>query len=458
MGGLRLPLKVKLSLLIVTLLTLTVLLVSGFLLRAQQRTLTAEMRKRGETIAQHLAAGARNALLTKDDLALQLVVRDITRTADISYVAVTDAAGTVVAGSDPNSIGHRIKRPAGATPVGDGVVVQTLTMPWEADVIDVSMPLVFRRVRVGAAYVGFSQAVIDEAVAQARRRATIITLAMLAAGIGGSVALGALLARPIAQLTRGTQAIAVGDFSVTLPVTSRDEIGALTQSFNDMAHELREKAAIKRAFSRYVAREVVDEILKNPEKLILTGERRDVTVLFCDIRGFTPTTESIPAEDVVDLLNSFYDLMIEATFKYDGTLDKFLGDGVMAIFGAPMFRPDHAVMAARAALAMQAGVRQLSNERVALGKPPLSVGIGLNAGEAIAGTVGTSERMEYTVIGDSVNLASRLESIAGPGQVLVSARTYARLDGVVRGRPLGRFNVKGKEDELEVWELIAVAP
>jgi adenylate cyclase len=205
-----------------------------------------------------------------------------------------------------------------------------------------------------------------------------------------------------------------------------------------------------------VAREVVDEILKNPDTLILSGERRDVTVLFCDIRGFTPTAESIPPEDVVDLLNSFYDLMIEATFKYDGTLDKFLGDGVMAIFGAPLFRQDHAVMAARAALAMQVGVRQLSAERVALGKPPLSVGIGLNAGEAIAGTVGTSERMEYTVIGDSVNLASRLESIAGPGQVLVSATTYARLNGAVRGRPLGRFTVKGKEDDVEVWELISV--
>lgn len=438
-GRVRLPLKVKLSLLIVCLLTTTVLLVSGFLLRAQQRTLTGEMHKRGQTIAQHLAAGARSALLTKDELGLQLLIRDVMKDPDVAYVAITDARDRVIAHSDLARVGRPLEMPP-------------------PELIDFAMPLVFRRVDLGTAYVGFSRAGIDAAVAQAGRHATVITLVMLVAGVGGSVALASLLARPIAQLIRGTRAVADGDFSVVLPVTSRDEIGELTHAFNDMAHELREKDMIKRAFSRYVAREVVDEILKHPEHLALTGERRDVTVVFCDIRGFTPTAESITAEDVVELLNAFYDLMIDATFKHDGTLDKFLGDGIMAVFGAPLYRPDHALMAARAALAMQESIRQLSEARVAAGKSPLSVGIGLNAGEVIAGTVGTTERMEYTVIGDSVNLAARLESIAGPGQILVSAQTYARLDGAVKGHPLGLFSVRGKEDEIELWELVGMEP
>jgi len=451
---LRLPLRLKLSVLIIALLTVTVLFVSGFLLRTQQRTLSDEMRKRGLTLAQNLAAGAKTAVLTEDDLGLQLLVRDVARDADVAYVAVTDSAGKVIAHSDLGLLGRALERPAGAMPLGDAVLVQALPLSGQGDIIDFSMPLVFRQVRVGAAYVGFSRGGIDQAVADARTRASIITLAMLAVGVGGAVGLAAALARPIIRLMQGTQTVADGDFSVALPVTSRDELGALTAAFNDMARSLREKEMIKRAFSRYVAREVVDEILKDPEQISLTGERRDVTVLFCDIRGFTAAAEAQPPEAVVELLNAFYDLMIETTFKHDGTLDKFLGDGVMAVFGAPLYRPDHAVMAARTALAMQAAIRDLSARRVAAGKPPLEVGIGLNAGVVIAGTIGTDARMEYTVVGDSVNLAARLESCAGPGQILVSAEMHARLDGAVRARPLGRFNVKGRDEAVEVWELL----
>jgi class 3 adenylate cyclase len=284
----------------------------------------------------------------------------------------------------------------------------------------------------------------------------MITLAMLTVGVAGAVALAAGLARPIVRLMQGTRAVADGDFTVTLPVTSRDELGALTGAFNEMARSLREKEMIKRAFSRYVAREVVNEILKDPEQTSLTGERRDVTVLFCDIRGFTATAEALPPEEVVELLNAFYSLMIETTFKHDGTLDKFLGDGVMAVFGAPLYRADHTLMAVQAALAMQAGVRELSAARVAAGKCPVDVGIGVNAGEVIAGTVGTDARMEYTVVGDSVNLAARLQSNAEPGQILVATETYARLHGAVRGRPLGRFDVKGKEKWVDVWAIEAI--
>ena len=452
----RLPLRLKLSVLIISPLTVTVIFVSGFLLRTQQRTLTDEMRKRGLTIAQNLAAGAKTAVLTRDDLGLQLLVRDVARDGDVVYVAVTDSTGKVIAHSDLAQMGRALGRPEGATPLGDAVLVQTFPLVDHGDVVDVAVPLVFRQVRVGAAYVGFSQAAIAEAVGRARTRAFVITLAMLALGVGGAVGLAAALARPIVRLMQGTRAVADGDFSVTLPVTSRDELGTLTAAFNDMARSLGEKEMIKRAFSRYVTREVVDEILKDPEQLALTGARREVTVLFCDVRGFTATAELLPPEEVVELLNEFYELMIETTFKHDGTLDKFLGDGVMAVFGAPLYRPDHALMAARAALAMQAGIRELSLRRVRTGKPPVAVGIGVNAGEVIAGTVGTDARMEYTVVGDSVNLAARLEAGAAPGQILVSADTFARLNGAGRGKKLGRFNVKGRDKWIEACELLGL--
>jgi adenylate cyclase len=450
----RVPIKIKLSLLITALVVLAVGLVGLFLLRQQQQSLTAEMTKRGLTMAENFAAGAKTPLLTNDELTLGVLVTDAMKDPDVAYLIVADHDGKVLAHSDSRAmVKTAVERPKGLQPLKDRLLIQTYKTP-QGRVIDFAVPLVYSSVPVGALYLGFSEEAT--ALASARNQALLITLLMVLAGLGGAVGLAALLSRPIFRLVRGTRAIAAGDFNVTLPVASRDELGVLTDSFNRMARSLREKEMIKRAFTRYVAREVVEEILKDPEHLVLTGERRQVTVLFCDVRGFTPMSERLSPEEVVLLLNDFYNLMIETTFKYDGTLDKFLGDAVMAVFGAPMAHPDHSARAIRTALAMQAGIAGLNEQRARDGKEPISVGIGVSAGEAVAGTVGTEDRMEYTVIGDSVNLAARLESNAKPGQILISQRTYERVRDLVETRPLGRIRVKGKEEEVEVYEVLGL--
>ena len=456
-AAIRVPLKVKLSLLITALVVLAVALVGLFLLRQQQQSLTAEMTKRGLTMAENFAAGAKTPLLTGDDLTLGVLVTDAMKDPDVSYVIVADHDGRVLAHSDPQAaVKSTVDRPKGLEPLKDRLLVQIYKTP-QGRVIDFAVPLVYSGVPVGALYLGFSEEAITAALASARNQALLITLVMVLAGLGGAVGLAALLSRPIFRLVQATGAIAAGNFNITLPVASRDELGVLTDSFNRMARSLREKEMIKRAFTRYVAREVVEEILKNPENMALTGERREVTVLFCDVRGFTPLSERLSPEEVVLLLNDFYNLMIETTFKHDGTLDKFLGDAVMAVFGAPLAHPDHSARAIRTALAMQEGIVGLNERRARDGKEPIAVGIGVSAGEAVAGTVGTEDRMEYTVIGDSVNLAARLESNAKPGQILISHRTYERVRDLVDARPLGRIRVKGKEEEVEVYEVLRLA-
>jgi adenylate cyclase len=458
-GGtaIRVPLKVKLSLLITALVVLTVVLVGLFLLRQQQQSLTAEMTKRGLTMAENFAAGAKTPLLTNDELTLGVLVTDAMKDPDVAYVIVSDQDGNVLAHSDARAVKTAVARPKELQPLTNRVLVQTYKTP-QGGIIDFAVPLVYSGVPVGALYLGFSEEAITAALASARNQALLITLLMILAGLGGAVGLAALLSRPIFRLVQATGAIAAGNFNISLPVASRDELGALTESFNRMARSLREKEMIKRAFTRYVAREVVEEILKNPENIALTGERREVTVLFCDVRGFTPMSERMSPEDVVLLLNDFYNLMIETTFKHDGTLDKFLGDAVMAVFGAPIAHPDHSARAIRTALAMQEGIAGLNERRARQGKEPIAVGIGVSAGEAVAGTVGTEDRMEYTVIGDSVNLAARLESNAKPHQILISHRTYERVRDLVDARPLGRIRVKGKEEEVEVYEVLGLAP
>jgi adenylate cyclase len=452
----RVPLKVKLSLLITGLVVLTVALVGLFLLRQQQQSLTAEMTKRGLTIAENFAAGAKTPLLTNDELTLGVLVTDAMKDPDVSYVIVADHDGNVLAHSDARAVKTPVLRPKELQPLKNRILVQTYKTP-QGRIIDFAVPLVYSGVPVGALYLGFSEEAITSALASARNQALLITLLMVLAGLGGAVGLAALLSRPIFRLVQATRAIATGNFNVSVPVASRDELGVLTDSFNRMARSLREKEMIKRAFTRYVAREVVEEILKNPENMALTGERREVTVLFCDVRGFTPMSERMTPEDVVLLLNDFYNLMIETTFKHDGTLDKFLGDAVMAVFGAPIAHPDHSARAIRTAIAMREGIDGLNERRAQQGKEPIAVGIGVSAGEAVAGTVGTEDRMEYTVIGDSVNLAARLESNAKPGQILISHRTYERVRDLVDARPLGRIRVKGKEEEVEVYEVARLA-
>ncbi len=449
-------LKAKLALVITALLVLAIVLVALFLLRQQQQSLTVEMTKRGLAIAENLASGAKTPLLQNDDLSLNVLVRDAMKDADVAYVAITDEKGRIRAHSDVSRIGEALTRQPPLAPARGTLTVTSHRTVTGVGIIDFAVPLTFRRVRLGALYLGFSEASIVAAVERARRQAGLITLGMVSLGIGGAAGLATLLSRPIFRLVDGTRAIAGGDFKVALPVTSHDELGMLTESFNQMAKSLREKEMIKRAFSRYVAREVVEEVLKDPEHLQLKGERREVTVLFCDVRGFTPLSERLTPEQVVSLLNEFYTLMIEITFKHDGTLDKFLGDAVMAIFGAPIAHHDHALHAARAALAMQAAMERLSAARVAAGAGPIAIGIGINAGEVVAGTVGTEDRMEYTVIGDNVNLASRLTSNAKPGQILISLRTLELTRTAVDVRPLGPIRVKGKNEEVEVWELLGL--
>ena len=453
----RVPLKVKFSLLITTLVFLAVALVGFFLLQQQQRSLAEEMTKRGLTMAENLAAGAKSSLLTNDYLNLNVLVKDAIRDPDVAYVAIANPDGEILAHSDVALIGRQVERPAGLAPAGARPAISTYAAAAGGQIFDFAVPLSFSQIPLGALYLGFSDRSIAASLRHARNQTVIITVLMVLLGVGGAVGLATVLSRPISRLVAGTKSVAEGNFGVALPVTSRDELGDLTESFNEMARALREKEMIKRAFTRYVAREVVDEILKDPERLVLTGERREVTVLFCDIRGFTPLSERLDPEGVVLLLNEFYNLMIEMTFRNDGTLDKFLGDGVMCIFGAPIARADHAMQAVRTALDMQAGIAALSDRFALSGRPPIAVGIGVSAGEVVAGTVGSEDRMEYTAIGDSVNLAARLESIARPGQILISQHTFAMVEDRVHAKAMGAVRVKGKEDEVEVYEVIGLS-
>jgi len=218
-----------------------------------------------------------------------------------------------------------------------------------------------------------------------------------------------------------------------------------------------EKRQIKSAFQYYVPAKVVDEIVRDVSKLRLGGEKRELTVLFSDIRGFTSMAEIMRPEDLVTLLNSYLTQMTDKVFRNDGLLDKYIGDAVMAVYGAPIHRPDHAELACRTALEMMAALRELQAEWRRTGQPVLDIGIGINTGPMIVGNMGSQTRFDYTVIGDAVNLGSRIESMnkAYGTHVLLSEYTYTHVRGRFPNiREIDVAHIRGREAQVRLYELI----
>lgn len=218
--------------------------------------------------------------------------------------------------------------------------------------------------------------------------------------------------------------------------------------------ELLERKRITDVFGKYVAPQVVKQILDNgQEGLKLGGNRREITVLFVDIRGFTPMSEKCQPEEVVAILNDYLNLCAESIFEFGGTLDKFIGDATMAMFNAPLDLPDHAFKAVQTAWAMKQGSEPLQKALEEKFGRSVKFGIGLNTGFAVVGNIGAKVRMDYTAIGDTVNTSARLESNAKPGQILMSQTTYDLVKDRVIATSLGEIKVKGKEQGIPVYQL-----
>ena len=221
--------------------------------------------------------------------------------------------------------------------------------------------------------------------------------------------------------------------------------------------EDREKRKMKLLFGRFVSKDVYTQLVNNPDMAKLGGARRDMTVLFSDIRGFTTLTEAGKPEDVVQMLNEYFTRMVEIVFRHQGTVDKFVGDMVMALFGAPLDDPDHADHAVSTALDMIDELHRLNAAWKAAGRTAnLDIGIGVNTGPMIAGNIGSNQIMSYTVIGDAVNLGSRLESLNKNygTRIIISEETRSRLKGQYTFKPLGDVVVKGKTKPVAIFEVV----
>jgi adenylate cyclase len=260
--------------------------------------------------------------------------------------------------------------------------------------------------------------------------------------------------RPVRTLVTGMHEVLRGNLRYRSGIERQDEIGFLARSFNEMVDGLEEREHLKDTFGRFVSRDVAEAVLAG--RVPLEGERREVSILFQDIRGFTALSEKLDPAALLNLLNRFFTEVVAAVEAEGGVVKQFTGDGVMALFGAPQARTDHAERAVRAALGIVSRLVGLNAQLLENGLPQLYIGVGVHTGDVVAGLIGPDERVEYGVVGEPVNLASRVEALTKDvaATILVSAEIAAKLgDGFTFGRTAS-LPVKGKTEPVKVVEIL----
>ncbi|MEM8628921.1 MAG: adenylate/guanylate cyclase domain-containing protein [Chlamydiota bacterium] len=261
------------------------------------------------------------------------------------------------------------------------------------------------------------------------------------------------LTQSLTYLSQRVSQIQKGNLDTPIQAQGNDEFGALASSIEAMRQGLKERELLKKHFSRYVSRHILEDILHSNYTLSLVGESRKITVLFADIRGFTTFAEEHTPEEVVSLLNEYFEEMLQVIFAYRGTLDKFLGDGIMVEFGSPLDDPEQEKNAVLCALSMQETLSKLMEKWHREGKPLISIGIGIHTGLAVVGNIGTEARMEYTAIGDTVNVAARIEKQTRHFQepILVSEDTQKKVRDLLLWKDLGPVQLTGREKSIRLF-------
>jgi class 3 adenylate cyclase len=263
------------------------------------------------------------------------------------------------------------------------------------------------------------------------------------------------LRRPLGQVLDLVHAVQGGDLAARVTLRGRDEIGRLATALNEMVAGLQERERVKEVFGRYVTTQVTQELLKG--EINLGGQRKRVTMLFSDIRNFTTMSESLSPEEVVGFLNDYFSEMVEAVFEHQGVLDKFIGDGIMAVFGGLDDTGDHPRRAVRAGLRMKALVAKINGERAVRGEAPIAIGIGIHTDDVIVGNIGSRRRLEYTVIGDGVNTCSRVEAANKEfgTTILITESTFAEVQDEFDCRAMPDASLKGKTKIPRLYEVLS---
>jgi adenylate cyclase len=424
----HIPIAVKLSVFITLLITFGMVLLGSVIVSNQTQLVQDQTNEFGKAIIEQLSESSKELVLSEDRLGLMVLVRNLNAIDSILGVAIYSDSGAIIASTgilpydDIISLYGKSNQLKNSSYTADWMLESENSEP--QPITSYIAPIRFQGIIAGHVVVNFRKSYLTKYLLHTIRAVVAATILMIMLGIIASYYLGKRLSRPIDTFIKASKAIDSGDYNYRIKENRNDELGHLIGAFNNMANGLLEKRQVESVFSRFVSTNVAKQIMENLDHVSLGGEHVNASVMFADIVGFTSMSEKLPPKEIASLLNEYFTYISIVSKLFHGTIDKYMGDCAMVVFGVPIKDDDHNFNAISCAIMIQKLVDRLNALRIQNGQFPVYFRIGVNSGDMLAGNMGAQERMQYTVVGEVVNLASRLHTTAENGQVVISEDMY----------------------------------
>ena len=442
------PLGLKWSLSIATLIVVTMGLLGFHLIQQQEAGYRSQVDRFSQVIVEQLVRISGEPLMASDTLSLQVLLKRHAQSPLILGAVLHDADGNPVVEAGVSPPGASVPRFR-----TDGIA----SWDWdngEYKAVSYVSPVAFQDVTAGYLTVSIDRSPLEEDLQRTLRFLVVSTLLMMFSGVLLASVLAHRLSRPIERLARVGEALGSGDHAGGHHeiLGRRDEIGQVLETFQHLAEGARQKNQVEAALSRYVSPQIAQQVLTGDANGALGGNCVNGSVMFCDIVGFTEFSETREPGEVAALLNDYYRYFALAAQSCGGTVDKFIGDAIMIVFGVPSEDPHHALHALTCGMLIQELTRRINQIRKARGQSTVMLRVGISSGPMLAGNLGSVERMQFTVVGDTVNVAARLCGMAEPGGVMLTGAIM--IDGYPgeagHYADLGATRLRGRRELVEV--------
>ena len=457
-GGSSIPLAIKWSLSIAALIVLVMALLGWFLIDQQKNSYRHQTELLGQMIADQFARSASEPLMADDLFNLELLVSQQEKNELIIGMQVLDLDRKTIVSAGLQPDARILQKALEATGQAGELSGSRFWGRPEGNAIFFLMPVRYQETVVGHALVSIDRQPLEKNLGGLINALLTTTIGLVILGVMLAFVLAHRLARPIHQLVEAGEAIHRGESEGFNADERNDEIGRVFDSFQRMAKGLEQKRIVEKAFSRYLDPSIAQRILSGTEKGgSLVGMTAEGSVLFCDIVGFTELSETLPPEQVAGLLNDYFGYFALAASSCHGTVDKFIGDCIMILFGVPENDSQHALHAVTCAVLIQELARQINLQREEAGLDAVQFRIGINSGAMLAGNLGSEERMQYTVVGDVVNVASRICDLASPGGILLTGETALQpgIDQFAKPAGVGSLKIRGRKQQVRPYYIDA---
>jgi adenylate cyclase len=451
----RIPIWLQFFTATMVIIITTIFVMSFFMLNQQKERLYRQTVKIGKVSLNYFSSNAPVPLLEDNILRLNMLIKGATAVEGLVYAIIVDHNQMIQAHTDINKIGKTFEK---FTNMEDVKKEQDVTYfnyysTSGEHILNLNRTVLFKGKNLGQVHVGVSIDFIEKLIHKARLTIVAITFFIILFGSVIAVWLGFHFSRPISNLVIATGEIGSGNYQHKIILARNDELGNLATAFNRMGDELWKNSLMQKSFGKYIGSEVLEMILANPESPWLKGHRNEATIVFIDIRGFSSYSKLKEPEEIVEGLNEYFEIATQAIQDHGGYVDKFIGDAVLGVFGVPVYHKDHVERGLRAAGDMQ---KKFMNKRYNGNSLLQSVGIAIHSGIVVSGNIGSQDKMEYTVIGDTVNLTAHLNRLAGPGEIIITKSVYENLKGMITVNPLSPQYIKGKTKPVETFKLLGI--